>query len=380
MASTHDRSTRDSWRRRALVSRASRGAGASDASARPTAEAGGTGASHAAPGGVAAESVATSDEVEAARRGRALTAFVLFALMLCVAGAIAHGFDDSPRHSAWLVVAMVPLAGSLLVLRRWGRVDVATAWFCFWGTAASATVLANWTDTPIAFVGILAVPVVANACGGPRAGLGWTAIATLALAGIAATSVDDARAANGALAVAIVGVTLAISEAARERASDDQRRAEKATREIRVEREQAERELARSDSLFAAVFAGAPSTLSISVAETGEVLDVNERWSEVFGYARDEAIGSRLTDLGIWSGADRREFLLDRVLSGEVGEVDVWLRRRDGSEVFIRSSAVVLTLDGVRCLVCQGVEVTDGALATRARADSDAGRSSGVHA
>ena len=92
---------------------------------------------------------------------------------------------------------------------------------------------------------------------------------------------------------------------------------------------------------------------------------MNERWCEVFGYARDEASGARLTDLGVWGDDDRRQALLDRVLRGDLDEVVVRLRRRDGRGVEVRSSAALLTLDGDRCLVCQGVEVTD-----RARADA----------
>ena len=177
--------------------------------------------------------------------------------------------------------------------------------------------------------------------------------------GFFASPADQVVGASAALAVAVVGVSLAITESARERALLGQRRAEDDARRIRAERDRTERDLARSKSLFAAVVDGIPNTLSISVADTGEVLDVNERWSEVFGYARDEVIGKSLLDLGVWLDDDGPRSLLDRALRNELGEAEMRVRRRDGEQARLRFSAVSMTLDGVRCLVCYGAEVAD---------------------
>jgi phosphoserine phosphatase RsbU/P len=62
------------------------------------------------------------------------------------------------------------------------------------------------------------------------------------------------------------------------------------TREIEVSRQTAE-ELRRSEERFEAIFNSVSEAIFINAPETGDILDVNQRVYEMFGYSREEARG-----------------------------------------------------------------------------------------
>ena len=62
------------------------------------------------------------------------------------------------------------------------------------------------------------------------------------------------------------------------------------------------------------------------------MLDVNDRFVEMYGFSRDEAIGRTPLDLGLWAHPEKREEMIAELRAkGEVRNWPVLARRKDGA-------------------------------------------------
>ena len=53
------------------------------------------------------------------------------------------------------------------------------------------------------------------------------------------------------------------------------------------------------EEMFQALFRNSPDALFLTAAEDGTVIDINDSFSELVGYSREECIGRSLFDLGL---------------------------------------------------------------------------------
>ena len=75
-------------------------------------------------------------------------------------------------------------------------------------------------------------------------------------------------------------------------------------------RVQAENALRASQNKFASVFLSSPNAIDIVRTRDGLIVDVNHAWEELFEYRRDEAVGRRTLELGMWASLDDRAELI----------------------------------------------------------------------
>lgn len=77
-----------------------------------------------------------------------------------------------------------------------------------------------------------------------------------------------------------------------------------------TERKTAEEALRRTEKRFAMAFKCSPSLMSITSLATGEFVDINDSFVRITGYNRDEVIGRRSMEVGVWNNpADRKVIL-----------------------------------------------------------------------
>ena len=98
-----------------------------------------------------------------------------------------------------------------------------------------------------------------------------------------------------------------------------------------TERKRAEETLKESEERFSVAFRVNPAPMTLSTVDDGVVLDVNDRWLSMLGYARDEMIGQKSANLPIWADYEARasfirKFLKEGFLRGE----SVQLRTKSG--------------------------------------------------
>ena len=119
-----------------------------------------------------------------------------------------------------------------------------------------------------------------------------------------------------------------------------------------------------NDELFAQMFFVSPDLISLSRLDDGTYLEVNESFSRVTGYSREEAVGRPAGDLGIriWVESEERSRFVERLKAeGSVSGYDVRLRCKDGRVVIGQVSAKILNISGAKCLLAIIRDVTEAA-------------------
>ncbi|GFO59997.1 hypothetical protein GMST_23220 [Geomonas silvestris] len=116
--------------------------------------------------------------------------------------------------------------------------------------------------------------------------------------------------------------------------------------------ETAQAALRASEQRFQKIFQATPDLLSITEAQEGVYLEVNDAFLNDLGYRRDEVLGRSEAELGIWA----RERELRGVLRaleelGELRDLEVHLRNRQGRVLSGIISAQYLDINGRRCIL-----------------------------
>ena len=126
-----------------------------------------------------------------------------------------------------------------------------------------------------------------------------------------------------------------------------------------AQRRVAEAALRASEAKFASVFRICPESISISDAQTGVYLDVNEAYERVFGYTREQVVGRSAIELNVWVDPLERDALLRRLeYQGRVDEFETRVRRADGEIRIVQMSVEGLSMQGRRWMLVVLRDVT----------------------
>ena len=127
-----------------------------------------------------------------------------------------------------------------------------------------------------------------------------------------------------------------------------------------TERNKAEQALRDSEEKFAAAFHASPNLMAITRLADGSIVDVNESYSRLLGYSREESLARTTTALSIWADpADRDTFVSRLRESGRVTDFETKLRRKDGTEVPVLDSAQIISLRGEWCILSVAHDVSE---------------------
>jgi PAS domain S-box-containing protein len=114
-----------------------------------------------------------------------------------------------------------------------------------------------------------------------------------------------------------------------------------------TDRRRAEEALRESEDLFRLAFQTGPDPVSISSLKDGLYVDVNDGFTSMTGYSRDEAVGKSSTELGIWVDLeDRRRLVRTLQEYGHVQNLETKFQLRDGAVKTGLLSARVFMLKG----------------------------------
>lgn len=126
-----------------------------------------------------------------------------------------------------------------------------------------------------------------------------------------------------------------------------------------TEQKIAEEQLRKSEEKFSSAFYTSPHFMGISTLEEGEFLAVNDAIKDIFAYSKDEVIGRKVTDLGLYASPSTRQEIVSRLRTGnKIQRMDVKARKKDGELFDAEYSASVLVLDGQKCLLSIVDDVT----------------------
>ncbi len=127
-----------------------------------------------------------------------------------------------------------------------------------------------------------------------------------------------------------------------------------------TERKKAEEALRISEERFAKAFRASPHPVVISELDSGRVVDVNDAACQMFGYCKEDVVGQTTLQVGVWHSAEERICYLERLKrEGSVRNVEVKLRSRNGDVRQCLLSSELIELNGKRCMVTVGDDITE---------------------
>ncbi|MBI5950015.1 MAG: PAS domain S-box protein [Chloroflexi bacterium] len=133
-----------------------------------------------------------------------------------------------------------------------------------------------------------------------------------------------------------------------------------ATQQDITERKRAEEALRESEEKFSTLFEEAPFAISLSVLPNGVIVNVNESFERMFGYARQEAIGKTSLELGINPNMDVRKRVLAELNDhGFVHNLETALRTKSGEPRFFSVNIDYVNIDSQKYILNAAQDITE---------------------
>jgi diguanylate cyclase (GGDEF)-like protein/PAS domain S-box-containing protein len=118
--------------------------------------------------------------------------------------------------------------------------------------------------------------------------------------------------------------------------------------------------LRHSEERFEKIFQSSPDAIVISRLEDGRYLEVNQRWLDLFGFTREEAIGRTAFELGVWvDPAERARFIAEVKQRGAAKNFETRFRRKSGATLDALLAADVIDIAGEPHLIVPILDITD---------------------
>jgi PAS domain S-box-containing protein len=115
-----------------------------------------------------------------------------------------------------------------------------------------------------------------------------------------------------------------------------------------------------SEEKFAKVFHASPHPIGITEVTTGRCIEVNDACLQLFGFSREEVIGSTTLMLGIWPNQQDRVRLVERLKAGEpIRNCALTLKTKSGDVRHILISSDLMEINGTLCMITLGNDITN---------------------
>jgi PAS domain S-box-containing protein len=125
-------------------------------------------------------------------------------------------------------------------------------------------------------------------------------------------------------------------------------------------RRKAEAQLRKSEEKFSKAFRHGPLAITIVSMGEGRYVDVNETFESQTGWKRDDVIGRTPIEIGLWVDLDQRPAFMKQLLeNGNVRNLEVRYRRKDGQIRTSLGSAELIEVHGERCALSVIADITE---------------------
>lgn len=127
-----------------------------------------------------------------------------------------------------------------------------------------------------------------------------------------------------------------------------------------TDRKRAEEALRVSQEKFASIFRSSPDAIVLTTIAEGRFLEVNDEFTRLTGYTREEVLGRTAIDLGVWSDPAARKQLVSLLDQGSgVRDFEWKMLNKSGESRSIVSSGEKIEVGGQTCLVCTWSDTTE---------------------
>ncbi|WP_201278990.1 PAS domain S-box protein [Leptolyngbya iicbica] len=139
-----------------------------------------------------------------------------------------------------------------------------------------------------------------------------------------------------------------------------------------AERDQAEADLRLSEEKFSKSFYASPNPMSLSVFDTGELLDVNDSFLTLYGAERAAVIGQTAASLKLWADIGDRAAMLHRLRQqGFIRNQEYRFCCAQGTSRTVLYSAEIVQLNGQECILSVSNDITERKAAEDALSESE---------
>jgi PAS domain S-box-containing protein len=119
-------------------------------------------------------------------------------------------------------------------------------------------------------------------------------------------------------------------------------------------------EVGTQEEKFSKAFHSAPYAITITRPSDGKIIEVNEKFSAISGYGRNEVLSNSVIALHLWERDEDRAAMVD-VLSrtGNFHEKEVRFRGKSGKDIVGLFSAEILPIDGENFILSSIADITE---------------------
>jgi PAS domain S-box-containing protein len=115
-----------------------------------------------------------------------------------------------------------------------------------------------------------------------------------------------------------------------------------------------------SEEKFSKAFVTSPDSININRLSDGMYIDINEGFTKITGYTREDVIGKTSLELDIWAIPAQREVLVKGLREmGVVNNLEAQFRFKDGSMSTGLMSARVIEIDNEKCIISITRDISD---------------------
>lgn len=124
--------------------------------------------------------------------------------------------------------------------------------------------------------------------------------------------------------------------------------------------QQATAAMLESEARYRTAFMTSPDAITITDLKEGRYLDINEGFTRIFGWSREEALGHTAVELGIWADlADRDDFIREVSGRGECTNFEARFLGRQRQPVTALVSSRTVTFNGRACILSVTRDVSE---------------------
>ncbi len=134
------------------------------------------------------------------------------------------------------------------------------------------------------------------------------------------------------------------------------------------EKKRAETALRESEERYRTAFQTSPDAININRLADGLYLDINQGFTRLTGWTRDEVLGKTSQQINIWRNlGDRQRLVLALQLQGTCENLEADFVTKDGKIVSAQMAASIMTLGGVPCILSITRDMTERKAAQEAQ-------------
>ncbi|MBX3648847.1 MAG: PAS domain S-box protein [Rhodocyclaceae bacterium] len=140
-----------------------------------------------------------------------------------------------------------------------------------------------------------------------------------------------------------------------------------------TERLLAEAALSQTEEKFTRIFQASPVAISLATVSDGTYLDVNPAFARFFGWTRQELVGHKSSEIGLWKSPEERQHWVNELRGGgQIRDLTATWYNKAGEERICQLSADTVEISGETCILGMTFDVTDRVRAEEALKSSQA--------